>query len=176
MILDRSMSDEERDLLAMYNCGGLALRTYTWVTPYYEVDEDKPEGQEWYTQEAREEWIEYLAKCKFSDEEIEDMVAESDAAHLLLKFDFLEKIDYTDITKDGRYIAYRVFVITDTGDGSIYDTDFHFKVCINGFWYEKLGDGRVRLCDLDPGDAWDYPDSDLCYTSRIIYFRDRRGI
>ena len=51
----------------------------------------------------------------------------------------------------------------------VIDYDFHFKVRIDGCWYEKLGGNVIQYANLDD---WDY--SELCYNSATIYFKDSR--
>ena len=53
------------------------------------------------------------------------------------------------------------------------DEDFHFKIRINGIWYEKDGDGPIKYAnsqDITDDSAWGD------YDSRTIFFRYKTGV
>lgn len=157
--------------LHWYNCGGFALKTFTWLTPYTEEVEDDDDP---YTEEDREEYIEELLLYGASDEYLEDRLVRADIDQLLKRFDFLQQINLEDAQPNDLIIAYRVFVRADKDREYIEDTDFHFKVRLNGFWFEKMGGGEIHLCELNPDKPWSYMDSELVYSSPIFYLRDNR--
>ena len=167
---EKGLRTRQNTPLSAYNCGGFALKTYDWVTPY---TPDIEEHISYYTEEDREEYMLELAdEC--DDLEIGDCVVWRDADELCRKYPFLEVVHLEDTVLTDRVIAYRVFV--EIIDGRVWDTDFHFKVRENGFWFEKNGDGPVRLVDLDADKPWISFRDGLCYTSEIVYFIDRRTV
>ena len=150
-----------------YNCGGLALRTYNWVTPYIDELTDDYDA---YTQEARDLLIECLIDDGYDDLEIENEIAERDAEQLMETYPFLERVELKDTTKEDIVIAYRVYI--QVCDGCCCDSDFHFKVRFNGYWFEKMGNEEVHLCQLKPNESW--YGWNAVYSSKIIYFKDTR--
>lgn len=163
-----------------YNCGGLALRAYNWITPYNEDEEDEDyDDYDPYTEADRECLMEdWLNDDGYSEEEVASKILVEDVKHLLKRFPFLEEVELEDTKNSDIVIAYRLFVRADKVDDNyiVDDTDFHFKVRYNGFWFEKLGGGRTVMCELIPNDYWEYLDKDLVYDSDIVYFRDKRGM
>lgn len=163
-----------------YNCAGLALRAYNWITPYSEEEDEDYDDYDPYTETDRECLIEdWLNDDGCSEDEVANKILIKDAEQLVKRFPFLQQVKLEDTKDSDIVIAYRLFIKADklTNDRYIIDdTDFHFKVRYNGFWFEKLGGGRTTICDLDPDDCWEYIDGDLIYDSDIIYFKDTRGM
>lgn len=153
-----------------YNCGGLALNVFNWVVPYTRTDElyffDSAMDDE-YTDVDREDLMCALHEEGWSENEIEEEILERDVQFLLDHYPFLERVNLEDCAPTDTVIAYRLFV--EFYDDYVYDTDFHFKVRINGFWFEKLGGNKVTLTQLIPDQPWDYP-GNCAYTSPIVYF------
>ena len=153
-----------------YNCGGLALNVFNWVVPYMRTDEtcffDSTIVDE-YTDVDREDLMCALNDEGWSKSEIEKEILERDVQFLLDHYPFLERVNLEDCAPTDTVVAYRLFV--EFSDDYVYDTDFHFKVRINGFWFEKLGGNKVTLTPLLPDKPWEYT-GNCTYTSPIVYF------
>ena len=165
--------NERNTPIICYNCGGFALKTFNWLTPYTdEVDDDNDP----YTEVDREDFIDSLYEDGFDDNFVSYELVFEDTHHILKRFPFLEQIELEDARPEDTIIAYRVFTKWDESYDCVADTDFHFKVRLNGFWFEKMGGGEICLCDLNPDEkqAWIYND-DWAYISPIVYFRDKRA-
>lgn len=161
----------------VYNCGGFALSTYDWLCPYVRTDDstakyDLPDGT--YTDEERAFIIEHLIENGWTEVDIEEEILRCDVSFLLDEYPFLEPVELAECDISDTVIAYRIFIKIDDELGIVEDTDFHFKVRINGFWFEKMGSQEVRLCDLDEHEPWLMSNSDTMYTSRIEYFIPRK--
>lgn len=163
-----------------YNCGGFALSIYDWICPYYRTDHDGTEDENWdyttdqgwlYTDYERDELMQDYADNGYDASDIEAEILQYDVAYLLNTYPFLEVTKLEDCAPSDTVIAYRLFVHVDE-DECVDDTDFHFKIRINGFWFEKMGDGDVKLCSLDADKSWLAPTAE--YTSRIVYFKTAR--
>ena len=91
-------------------------------------------------------------------------------AQLLLTFC---KIDF-HIPANERIIAYRL-QLGDIWNCDV-DTDFHFRVRIGGFWFEKCGEGPIHLCsNQEVTEPW-VTSPCLIYDSDILYFRVKEKI
>ena len=148
------------------NCGSFALEVDEWYTPY------AAEGPD-YSEMEREDWICSLLEEGCSREEIMSYVVEADFAFILDSCPWLEQISYEDIDFNDRVIAYRLsFNDVDCAEDfdSDLDTDFHFRVLIDGEWYEKNGGGPVHLADQDILAKWVIDDW-LVYDSDIKFAR-----
>ena len=159
-----------------YNCGGFALSIYDWICPYVRTDDstqkyDLPDGT--YTDEEREFIMDHLIEEGWTEEDIEEEILRCDVNFLLDEYPFLEPVELNECDPTETVIAYRLFVCVDDELGMVEDTDFHFKVRINGFWFEKMGSDPVRLCNLDEHEPW-VLNSGTMYTSRIEYFTIRK--
>ena len=165
-----------------YNCGGFALLTFTWVVPYYdELDADDfslsdMEGDEvldflrdcddsrYYNYDNRSKIIGYL--YEYDRDALFKTVIQYDTKFLLHTFPFLkcaETIEDASLP----LIAYRL------GSMDLYDLDFHFKVEVDGIWYEKQG--RMPIQETTQDD-WGSREDEVYYTGPIVYFYDTRGI
>ena len=155
-----------------YNCGGFALSVYDWVCPYIQTDDDDAndchEGE--YTDAEREMLMQIMLANGWSREEIEEEILQKDVNFLLNQYPFLTPVNLSDCALDDTVVAYRIFIEPDTDSYFIDDTDFHFKVRINGFWFEKLGSDVIHLCQLDDDKPWIMSRSGTQYTSKIVYF------
>ena len=156
------------------NCGSFALNLTTWFTPYLdnELEEERmPECD--YTEEARDCFIEDCLDEGLSEEEIIEELIEKDWEFILAVCPFLRPIKLKDARPGDRVIAYRLMLRTEEdswGDRYISDQDFHFRVRIDGYWFEKCGSNSVVILrrGAEEGD-WDYPSTHLCYTGPIKY-------
>lgn len=157
--------------VAAYNCGGFALKTFNWLTPYTDEVEDDDDP---YTEADREEYMQELFDYGGNTEYVEDRVTRADIDQILHRFKFLQQVRLEDTVPEDTIIAYRILIKYDENDEIIEDTDFHFKVRLGGFWFEKTGGGDIHLCQLDNDKPWVYESVDLCYTGPIYFLRDNR--
>ena len=91
---------------------------------------------------------------------------------------WLEPIDEEDINDEDRIIAYRLSMeIPDERDEFDVDeyTDFHFRVLIDGEWWEKNGAGPVHKVEETDDEAWVVEDW-WVYSGPIRYARFRKEI
>lgn len=143
-----------------YNCGGYALRTFSWYcpNPYSLIDK-----------------IEELLNEGFNFDETENIMTEWMVQSMLSDFkgslSVIEGRDVIEATKDPskEVIAFRLGISCDdedewldsiangyTPDYDAIDTDFHFCVFRDGVWMEKCGDGDVRrVYNTDITAVWD---------------------
>lgn len=150
-----------------YNCGGFALGVYSWVRPYLYDNDDEANIESEYTFSERECIIQSCYKHKMSTFEVEKEILKYDVQFLLKTYPFLYQTTLEQCKKKDVVIAYRLFINED------YDDDFHFKVRINGKWFEKCGVDKIKPCKLNSQIPWKYNKGDLCYDSPIVYFVKR---
>ena len=145
-----------------YNCGSFALDTPSWVTPY-DIDE--------YTEEARQNLMQEMADEGFSREEIMETVLAADQETILRACHWIEPVLKDEIRPEDRVVAYRLFLDEEALERGEIDDDYHFRVRINGFWFEKCGQDPIRYCgdkiDEKPWQVTPY----LIYDSDVCYFR-----
>lgn len=145
------------------NCGTLALDATTWVSPY-DNDDD-------YTDDYRCMLMEDMYDEGFSKETIMETILMLDQQSLLRACPWIEPVLKSEIKPEDRIVAYRLFIDEDSLENGEVDDDYHFRVRINGFWFEKCGGGPVRFCgtkfDEEPWEVSSY----LIYDSDICYFR-----
>lgn len=138
-----------------YNCGGFALRTFTWYTPYNIGVGDI---------------IEDLYNLDYFEKEIEDLLLDLFVERMLDDFPSLHLIHEKDIYNekfiDKEIIAFRIGVIYQEKYEEL-DFDFHFRKRLYGQWYEKQGEGKIRKCNFETNN---WHDGDFCYDSKIVYF------
>lgn len=147
------------------NCGSFALNVTSWFSPY--------DNDEEYTEIDRTQWMKDLCQAGKSKNEIEYLILERDAQEILKICPWIERVDYSEVTPDERLIAYRLKIEASDFLGTILDEDFHFRVRIGGFWFEKCGSYDVKLCDnQDIFADWEST-TDLIYDSSIAFFRYR---
>ena len=147
------------------NCGSFALNVTSWVTPY--------DNDEYYTDEYRLEFIDELLNEGYNRHEIMHELLDLDSQSLLSNFLWLEPISLEEALPTDRVVAYRIHL--DEGsliDGEI-DDDFHFRVRINGFWFEKCGCCGVQFCGTEADEKPWHTARYLNYDSEIRYFRFR---
>ena len=164
---------EEREFNT--NCGSFALGVDEWYCPYVEdCDIDGYDSYLWqYAESERRDLMEELAREGYTAEEIMEAVIEKDFEFILKTCPWLEPIDEDEIDLKDRVIAYRLSIDMPE-DGYEFDadddTDFHFRVLIDGEWWEKNGGGPVHLVEEDEDDAW-VVDEWLAYEGPIRYAR-----
>lgn len=145
------------------NCGAFALDSPTWVTPY---DNDGD-----YTDEARQNIMQEMMDEGFDRDTIMETILIADQESILRACPWIEPVLKEEIRPTDRVIAYRLSLESDAFAAGEIDDDFHFRVCINGFWFEKCGQDPIRFCgnfiDESPWHSTPY----LIYDSEICYFR-----
>ena len=179
----RSRNNTPRSL---YNCGGYALSTYTWVLPCIRSFEDFTDYQDWtldelqhfddfehdYTDGRREALMVELLNNGYSVDDACSVILKWDVKFLLLQFPFLREINPNGVSQKNRLIAYRVHIRYDSEYNEIY-SDFHFKVRIGNCWSEKCGRSNIHKCKLMPNRVWRCG-ADLEYRGKIAYLFDTR--
>lgn len=156
------------------NCGSFALNLTTWYAPYlYESEIDEMEDVDAYlfSENEREHFMEELLLEGYNREDVMDIILERDWEFILLTCPWLEPISKHDIGTNDRVIAYRLMLEEDVEplefDADLH-TDFHFRVLIDGEWWEKNGCGPIHSCgtfaDEEPWhcETWVY-DSNVKY-------------
>lgn len=141
------------------NCMAFALNAIGWLVPY-EDDDERFYGA-----------LDLLYEG-VSVEDVMETFLEQDLDYLLSNFPELVQVDYETAMaapSSTRVIAYRVGLVYDDDLPDEMDTDFHFKVRIDGRWRDKMGTGPVEDCALISDEPWEGIDG-LEYASRILYF------
>ena len=163
--------EEEQDL---QNCGSFALGVDGWYCPYIEhldVDEDDELWQ--YEKRERICWIEDLVAEGYSRKSIMLDLIDRDFEFILKTCPWLTPIDEEDVYNGGRVIAYRLSMnIPDEREDFDVDNDmdFHFRVLIDGVWWEKNGAGPVHKVEYPDAEDWEVDDW-LVYDGPIRYAR-----
>ena len=154
------------------NCGSFALNLTEWFSPCDDYDDRK---------DFITDLLAGLANPVGEDLfEAENEILDQDELYMLSHFPQLIPLTIRDISEldaiDDCYpiIAYRIGIDCNA-DGvmeeSDFDEDFHFKVRINGEWWEKNGSGEIHQCALDAHKSWPLPEDDnLVYDSAIRFF------
>ena len=152
------------------NCGSFALDLTSWFSPYCESDDD--DGC--YTNEDRNEYIIDMYQEGYSREYIKDTILRRDGEEILRICPWLEQVNEFHLPANERIIAYRL-QLGDIWNCDV-DTDFHFRVRIGGFWFEKCGEGPIHLCsNQEVTEPW-VTSPCLIYDSDILYFRVKEKI
>ena len=156
------------------NCGSFALGVDTWFCPYIEDDDELEDSLWMYSGTERRNWIEELV---YEGHELEDImvdVIDRDFEFILKTCPWLEPIDVEDITDKDRVIAYRLSMeIPECRDEFDCDEymDFHFRVLLDGEWWEKNGGAPVHyVCDYIDEEPWVVEDW-IVYSGPIRYAR-----
>lgn len=145
------------------NCGSFALNTSTWVAPY-DNDDD-------YTEEYRQSLMLEMSNENFDREAIMEVVMLMDQQAILRACPWIEPVLPHEIKPTDRVVAYRLFLDSDALEMGDIDDDFHFRVRINGFWFEKCGQDPIRFCGTFDDKAPWHVTPYLVYDSEICYFR-----
>lgn len=151
-----------------YNCGSFALNAASWFAPYDNGND--------YTEATREQLFRDLLDEGYEREDVMDFVLRRDQEEILRACPWLEPVLPDEVSKEERLIAYRIsFSYGDFFEGFI-DEDFHFRVRIGGFWFEKCGVDPIKFCDnQNIQENW-VTTPWLIYDSEIVYFRIRQEI
>lgn len=158
------------------NCGSFALNLTTWFSPYLDgLAEEQKMPECTYTYEVRDEYIEDCLDSGMTTEEMMECVIEKDWEFILQVCPFLEPIQLNDARPTDRVIAYRLMFQLEEEDGYyiVTDQDFHFRVRIGEYWFEKCGSNPVVVLSHEAEETpWNGP-HDLKYTGPIKYARFR---
>ena len=146
-----------------YNCGAFALDTPSWVAPYDTNDD--------YTEESRSDLIQEMMDEGFDRETIMETILLADQESLLRACHWIEPVLKDEIRPEDRVIAYRLMLESNAFYAGEIDDDYHFRVRINGFWFEKCGQDPIRFCGTFADEAPWYVTPYLVYDSEVIYFR-----
>jgi hypothetical protein len=154
------------------NCGSFALGVDKWYCPY--IEEDDVDDDLWpYTEYERINWIEELVREGHDREEIMEDIIDRDFDFILMTCPWLEPISENEIDEKDRVIAYRLSMeIPNEREEFDVDEymDFHFRVMIDGEWWEKNGSTEVHRVE-DPS-SWEVDDL-LVYDGPIRYAKFR---
>lgn len=169
------------DNVSNCNCGSFALNLTSWFAPYlYDgAGKDFGEEDERFFLEDRE-WLMCDMLTNGCDKyEIMDCITERDWEFILKACPWLEPIRYEQISDDDRVIAYRL-MFDDYGGSSCFDpeedTDFHFRVLIDGKWWEKNGSGPIHLCEIDEDIEEPWKCGEWVYDGCIKYARFKEAV
>lgn len=150
------------------NCGSYAFNLVEWFLPVYpDVEED--EEVMW---ENRHNCIQNWVDCTQTKIEAISNLLEEDVGVILSLFPEVQRITWNEVSnipKEKRLIAYRLMVIVDE-EKEVIDTDFHFKVRINGRWSEKSGSAYIHSCSEEIDETMPWVDGELIYEGPIAFF------
>jgi hypothetical protein len=161
---------------ARLNCGSFALGVDRWYSPYLH-DDEADEDEMWeFSYSDRKEWIEELVYEGYSADDIAEYIVDRDFEFILLTCPWLEPIDKEEISVEDRVIAYRISINIpeeplefDADD----DLDFHFRVLLDGEWWEKNGCGTIHKVEEPESDVWEANEF-LIYSGKIRYARFKK--
>ena len=146
-----------------YNCGAFALNTPSWVAPF--------DNDDHYTEEARQNLIKEMMDEGFDRKTIMETVMIMDQESLLAACPWIEPVLPEEIRPEDRIVAYRLCLDEDAFEAGEIDDDYHFRVRINGFWFEKCGRDPIRFCGLKADEEPWRTTPYLLYDSEVKYFR-----
>jgi len=138
-----------------YNCGGYALRTFSWYLPY----------RSYLTRQAR---LDTLMEEYDDERKIASILIQEDVSYMVDNLGGLlrEVKSKRELLPNEEFIAYRLAIefFTD-GHGNIegIDEDFHFKVLRDGKWMHKMGKTEIVECGNVYADQWDEGEGELIY-------------
>lgn len=156
---EKQTRNEENTEKKDYNCGGYALKTFSWYLPYEYDEKDYPFF-------SNSDLAEYLMDIGYSVEEIMDEILRVNTEKMLKDFSGKLRVvqRYSHIESDEELIAYRLSLEVDSS--CIDDMDFHFVVFRNGKWMSKMGADEVKLFVFTE-EQWETPN--FIYNSPIVY-------
>lgn len=160
------------------NCGSFALNVTEWYMPYI-YDDECDEAMSQYSESERSEYVYELLSEGYSVIEVMERLIEKDFEFILKTCPWLIPIKKEEIDPKDRVIAYRLSIDNNFDSADEFDmddyTDFHFRVLIDGQWWEKNGAGEVHLVEDMNEDEW-WVDDWLVYGGPIKYakFREDR--
>ena len=155
------------------NCGSFALNLTTWFAPYLyesEIEDMDDDDAFMYGDNEREHYFKDLLEEGYDREDVMASVIEKDWEFILKTCPFLKPIRADEINDTDRIIAYRLML--EEVDAEDFDTeihtDFHFRVCIDGEWWEKNGSGPIHSCGRF-ADESPWHCADWVYDSEVKY-------
>ena len=162
------------------NCGSFALNLTTWFAPYLdesEIDDMDDIDAYQYSDNERGQLMEELLLEGYDRDDVMDIILERDWQFILMTCPWLVPIQREDIDKKDRVIAYRLMLedVEPTEFDPDANTDFHFRVLIDGEWWEKNGSGAVRYCG-DFADEEPWRCETWVYDSNIKYAKFREEV
>jgi hypothetical protein len=99
-----------------------------------------------------------------------EIILERDWEFILKTCPWIRPISKENIDPKDRVIAYRLMMeeVEPKEFDPDLNTDFHFRVLIDGEWWEKNGEGPIHLCDSFTDESpWE--NGSLVYDSLIKY-------
>lgn len=161
------------------NCGSFALNLTSWFAPYLdesEIDDMDDVDAYQYSSNEREHLMEELLLEGYDREEVMEFIVERDWQFILMTCPWLVPIRHENINEKDRIIAYRLMmedVEPEEFDPDL-NTDFHFRVCIDGEWWEKNGSGPIHSCGTFTDESpWEC--ESWAYDSNIKYAKFKEG-
>lgn len=143
-----------------YNCGGFALKTYSWYRPYHCTSSELIDMINYYFEMYHSfkivynKLMDYFEECMFED--FEDLIS------------ITEEEAYNT---DEEVIAFRIFIDAEYCDRSkyfeLFDWDFHYAIKKNGRIFNKHGDDVIEEVEYF-SEAWYCEDSN--YDSETRYY------
>lgn len=160
------------------NCGSFALNVTEWYTPYI-IDNIGEDDELWqYEEQERAQWAYDLFQEGYTAMEVMEAITSRDFEFILKSCPWLVPIREDEIDMRDRVIAYRLSIpepvcIEDFDMED--DTDFHFRVLIDGEWWEKNGAGPVHKVEHPEDEVWEV-DEWLIYNGPIRYAKFLEGV
>ena len=177
---------EEGCPVDLYNCGSYALDVREWFAPYIDGNEEEDFEDEpdyyLYTDYERDDRVKDMLDEGYGAEDILPVAIEWDWKFILAACPWLEEIQLSEAKDDDRVIAYRLSIDDEIGwsnEEVVEDMDFHFRVRINGVWYEKCGGSKIftlgKMTQEEFEEPWENDEvNSPVYTGPIRYARFKR--
>lgn len=157
---EKHTRNEQNTLQGDYNCGGYALRTFSWYLPYKYDEDDHP-------YDCNFEWMEDLVyEGHISIEEATEEILWGNVKKMLSDFAGKIRVVQMDdhLEADEELIAFRLSVMRD--GKWVEDMDFHYIVLRDGQWKHKPGRDKIDSFDFTE-EPW--ITSYFVYNSPIVY-------
>ena len=161
------------------NCGSFALNVTDWYLPYLEGSVGEDDELLMYEVDERMRFAYDLAQEGYSAMEIMEVITDRDFEFILKTCPWLIPISEKDaLSADPkeRIVAYRLSleIPDELEDFDIEENgDFHFRVRIDGDWWEKNGASAVHKVEEAITDIWEVDDW-LVYSGPIKYAKFRQ--
>lgn len=183
-VFDIAAKDEiDFDTNYIYNCGSFALDVDKWFCPYID-EEELNELNEDGLHDDLYRFLEHERDCTWEElylqgctrlETIKCML-EQDWEFITRTCTWLKTITKDEIAPGDRIIAYRLHMadVDRENFDALDHTDFHFRVFIDGSWWEKTGQYPIQELgpELDE-EPWDCGGG-LVYEGPIKYAKFRK--
>lgn len=158
------------------NCGSFALDVSEWYYPFIDDEDDVGDLDEslWcYTRYERTKYIEEMVFDGYDKDDIMSIIIDRDFEFILKTCPWLEPINEEEVYDGGRVIAYRLSmgIPKEREDFDVEACmDFHFRVLIDGEWWEKCGSCPVQKVPKPKREIWKSSE-ELIYSGPIKYAR-----